>query len=111
MPDQPPVHPGLVLRDRVLPGLRLTVTDAARKLRISRQTLHTILAGKASVTPDTALRLACHSDTEPRAWLALQQAYDLWHAKQRLADILRDMPVHPLPNSLQTEIGFHDRAC
>ena len=48
----PPTHPGEILREDVLPELRLTVTDAAVKLGVSRQTLHRILSGEAAVTAD-----------------------------------------------------------
>lgn len=81
-----PTHPGHILRDRILPSLSLSVSEAARKLRISRQTLHTILAGTASVTPEMALRLARLSDTQPEFWLSLQQQHDLWRVKEGLAE-------------------------
>ena len=37
-------HPGALLRDSVLPALKLSVSQAARDLMITRQTLHRILA-------------------------------------------------------------------
>ena len=49
---KPPPHPGEMLRQHVLPALRLPVTQAARELGITRQTLHRILAGSAAVTPE-----------------------------------------------------------
>ena len=39
-PKIPPTHPGEILREDVLPTLGMTVSDAARELRVSRQTLH-----------------------------------------------------------------------
>ena len=54
--DIPPIHPGAILAEEVLPALRLSVTDAAKKLRVSRQMLHRVLSGEASVTPEMALR-------------------------------------------------------
>ena len=50
-------HPGMLLRNHVLPGLGLSVSQAARDLGIARQTLHRILAGDAAITPEMAARL------------------------------------------------------
>ena len=105
-----PLHPGWILRDRVLPGLGLSVSQAARELRVARQTLHRVLAGTAAISPEMATRLARLSGTAPHVWLDLQQQYDLWHAEQALAAVLQLIPAHTLPASLQTEIGRrHDR--
>ncbi len=108
--DVPPVappHPGWILRDRVLPGLGLSVSQAARELRIARQTLHRILAGKAAVSPDMAIRLARLSGTTPGFWLEQQQRHDLWHVEQELTGILGLIPTHTLPAALRAEIGLH----
>jgi addiction module HigA family antidote len=105
-----PPHPGWILRDRVLPGLGLSVSQAARELRIARQTLHRVLAGTASITPEMAARLARLSGTAPQFWLNLQQQHDLWHAEQALSGVLSLIPTHTLPATIQTEIGHsHDR--
>jgi antitoxin HigA-1 len=42
--------------------------------------MNEIVTGKRAVTPDTALRLAKFTETEPEFWLNLQQAIDLWDA-------------------------------
>ncbi len=104
----PPPHPGWILRDQVLPGLGLSVSQAARELRIARQTLHRVLAGTAAVSPEMATRLARFSGTTPRFWLDRQQQHDLWHANQTLAGVLGLIPTHTLPDALQVEIGHHD---
>jgi len=100
----------LILRDRVLPGLGLSVSQAARELRIARQTLHRVLAGTASVTPEMAARLARLSGTTPHFWLDRQQRHDLWQAEQSLHGVLELIPTHTLSVAIQTEIGLlHDR--
>jgi addiction module HigA family antidote len=101
-----PPHPGWVLRNHVLPGLELSVSQAARELRISRQTLHRVLAGTAAVTPEMATRLARLLGTAPQFWLTLQQQHDLWHAEQALAGVLTLIPTHPLPPTVKTQIDF-----
>lgn len=104
-----PSHPGWILRDRVLPALGLSVSQAARELRIARQTLHRVLAGTAAVSPDMAARLARLSGTTPRFWLAWQQQHDLWQAEKALHGVLELIPTHTLPVALQAEIGLpHD---
>jgi antitoxin HigA-1 len=90
----PPVHPGEVLREDVLPALRLSVSAAARQLGIARQTLHKILAGRAAVTPEMAIRLGRFCGNGPGLWLRLQQTYDLWHAERELGDAVNRIPSH-----------------
>ncbi|NRR33305.1 HigA family addiction module antidote protein [Oxalobacteraceae bacterium] len=82
-----PPHPGLTLRDDVLPALGLSVTEAAQQLDVSRVTLSRVLNGRAAISPEMALRiqawLGVERGGEARLWLAEQCAYDLWQAQQR----------------------------
>lgn len=91
---RPPTHPGAILRDDVLPALELSVSEAARQLGVTRQTLHRIMAEKASITPEMAVRLGRFCGNGPGLWLRMQQAYDLWHAERILGTDLEKIPVH-----------------
>jgi addiction module HigA family antidote len=93
-PAMAPAHPGELLREDVLPALRLSVSEAARQLGVTRQTLHRILAETQGVTAEMALRLGRFCGNGPGLWLRMQQAYDLWHAERRLQDQLEKIPVH-----------------
>ena len=104
LPADPPPHPGAVLRNHVLPELRLTVTQAAHELAVARQTLHRVLAGTAAVTPEMAARLSRLCGIPADFWLNLQLTHDLWHAQRALADILDRIPAHALPDTLRTDI-------
>jgi addiction module HigA family antidote len=64
------------------------VTEAAKAMKISRQTLHRVLAGKSAVTPEMALRLGKFCGNGPDIWLRMQEAHDLWHAKRAIASDL-----------------------
>jgi len=76
-----PPHPGAILREDVLPELSLTVTEAARQLRVSRVMLSRIVNGRAGISAETALRLEKWlGSPSAESWLRLQVAYDLWHA-------------------------------
>lgn len=81
---RPPIHPGEILREDVLPALGLSVSEAARRLGVSRQQLHRILACTHPITTEMALRIGKFSGKGPAIWLRLQQAYDLWHAERRM---------------------------
>ncbi len=93
-PQRPPVHPGEILKEDVLPALGLSVSEAARQLRISRQTLHRILKGSHGITPEMAVRLGKFCGNGPGLWLRMQQSYDLWQANEKLSDELRQIPAH-----------------
>jgi addiction module HigA family antidote len=75
----PAMHPGELLRKDILPALGRTRAEIARLLGVSRQTLHAILAERAPVTPEMALRLGKLCGNGPELWLALQTRYDLEH--------------------------------
>jgi len=75
-----PTHPGDVFLNEFLVPLGITQREAATRLHISYPRMNEIVNGKRAVTPDTALRLARFTDTEPEFWLNLQQAVDLWDA-------------------------------
>jgi addiction module HigA family antidote len=78
-----PPHPGEVLKELCLEPLGVTVSEAARALDVSRQTLSAILNRRASITPEMALRLGLAFDTTPESWLMQQIQYDLWRAERR----------------------------
>ncbi len=88
-----PSHPGVTLREDVLPALRLTVKDAAAQLGVSRQTLHAILSEKSGVTPAMAVRLGKFCGNGPDLWLRMQMAHDLWQAERDLAEEVRGIPT------------------
>jgi len=94
-----PPHPGLTLRDDVLPALGLSVTQAADQLGVSRVALSRVLNGRAAISPEMALRieawLGVSRGGEARLWLAEQSAYDVWQAQQRLK--LAPIQVQPAP--------------
>ena len=93
-PERAPTHPGSIIQGDVLPALKMSVTQAAKHLHISRQALHRILAEKSSVTPDMALKLAKFCGNTPSFWLRLQQQWDLWYAEERLREELKGIPNH-----------------
>jgi addiction module HigA family antidote len=92
-PNRVPTHPGAILREDVLPAIGEPVAVVARQLGVTRQHLHRVLAEKAAVTPDMAVRLGKFCGNGPELWLRLQQAYDLWHAERELKKVIAKIPT------------------
>lgn len=87
-----PTHPGALLREDVLPALNMSVASAAKALGVSRQMLHRILAEKAPVTPEMAVRLGKFCGNGPDIWVRMQAAHDVAKATIELADEVRRIP-------------------
>jgi antitoxin HigA-1 len=71
-----PSHPGSLIKSD-LDELGVSVVEAARALGISRQQLHSVIAGRAGVTPEMALRLEKALGSTADTWLRMQMNYDL----------------------------------
>ncbi len=95
-----PPHPGLTLGDDVLPALGLTVSQAARQLKVARTTLSRLIQGRSAISPEMALRIQAWLGVErggdARLWLAEQNAYDMWQAHQKLKGELSKIKPAPL---------------
>jgi antitoxin HigA-1 len=76
-------HPGEFIREICLEPLNITVTEAARKLGVTRKALSELVNGKTGISTEMALRLSKGFNTTPESWLTQQMNYDLWKAKQR----------------------------
>jgi addiction module HigA family antidote len=87
MPMHNPVHPGQIVREDCIKALGITVTDAAKGLGVSRQSLSELLNGRMGVSAEMAIRLEKAGWSRADAWLRMQANYDLWQARQHEAGI------------------------
>ena len=78
------VHPGSILKDE-LEEFGITLTEFARQIAVPANRISRIIAGKRSVSGDTALRLGHWFGTDPQFWLNLQAQFDLVAADRRAA--------------------------
>lgn len=86
------LHPGFLVRQQCLAPNNLGVVDAARILGVSRQALSNVVTGRASISPEMAVRLAKAFGGTDEHWMQLQLAYDLAEVRKRADNI----QVHPL---------------
>ena len=91
-----PTHPGEVLREDVIKPLGLTVTEAAKRLGVTRKTLSALINCKASLSPEMAVRIGKATRTSPESWLYMQSKLDLWLAEQKPPVVEEFEEVAPL---------------
>jgi addiction module HigA family antidote len=92
----PPVHPGEILKEDVLPSVGLSVTAAAKALGVSRQMLHDILAERRPLSAAMCLKVSRLVGGSPEVWMRLQAAYDLKMAEQDKTVMQRVAQITPL---------------
>ena len=90
-----PTHPGAILREDVLPELKITQQELADRLGVSRRTVSEILNEHRPLTPDMAIRIGKLLNTTPESWLRMQQTLDLWELEQRGGDEHIHQPEAP----------------
>lgn len=98
-----PPHPGETLRVDVLPELKMTVTDAAGALGVSRVALSRVLNGAAGISPEMALRIEKWLGPEhggrAEIWLRMQSAYDLAQAEKAARSKLKKIKPVEVPKN------------
>jgi addiction module HigA family antidote len=72
-----PPHPGRVVRQECIEPLNLTITEAAKRLGVTRQALNNLVNEKAGISPEMAIRLSKAFGSSPEVWLGMQMEYDL----------------------------------
>jgi addiction module HigA family antidote len=92
----PPVDPGEILKEDVLPSVGLSVTAAAKALGVSRQMLHDILAERRPLSAAMCLKVSRLVGGSPEVWMRLQAAYDLKMAEQDKTVMKRVAQITPL---------------
>ncbi|MES2362119.1 MAG: HigA family addiction module antitoxin [Pseudomonadota bacterium] len=81
-------HPGDILAEEFLKPMQITPYRLAKEIHVPLTRIAAILAGKRSVTVDTALRLSRFFGTSEGFWSGLQMDYDTAVAKDALSEEL-----------------------
>ncbi len=86
------VHPGEVLEEE-LAEHGVAPTAFAREIDVPPNRVSQIIAGKRSVTGDTALRFGHWFGVDPQFWLNLQSQFDLAVAERKVGTAVRELPT------------------
>lgn len=93
-PNRCPTHPGAIFREISFPALKISKSEFAAALGISRQMLHGIFTEKHPITIEMAIRFGHVLGNGPELWINVQRAHDLWHAERRI-DLRKLKPLYP----------------
>ena len=82
-----PAHPGEIVREEVLRPLALSVTDAARALGVTRQSLSALVNERAALSPEMALRLEAAFGIKADLMMRVQLGHSMAEVRARQAEI------------------------
>ena len=91
-PMHNPPHPGEFISEVYLEPFGVSGRELAKRLDVSASTLSRVLSGASRVSPEMALRLSKALGRSAESWLAMQDAHDLWVARQNF-DLSHVQPV------------------
>lgn len=80
-----PPHPGEFIREVYLEPFGISARQVAENLGVSASTFSRLLNGESNVSPEMALRLSKTLGRSPESWLAMQDHYNLWHARKNIS--------------------------
>ncbi len=81
------IHPGEILREEVITANELSITETAKLLGISRQSLNNIVHQKSDITPEMAFRIAKVFGGTADIWANLQTKYNLHLAAEKTKEL------------------------
>lgn len=87
MPMFNPPHPGELIRTEIIEPLGLSVTAAAKILRVSRPALSSLLNGNADLSGDMALRIEKAFGPKMDTLMRMHSAYDIARTRRRESKI------------------------
>jgi addiction module HigA family antidote len=82
MPMKNPAHPGRIVRNACLEPLGLSITEGAKILGVTRQTLTKVVNGKSGISAEMAIRLSKAFGSTAEIWIRMQASYDLAQARK-----------------------------
>ena len=85
VPQQPPMHPGRLMRD-VLSQFSVPVSEAARRMEFSRASFYRVIQGNAPISAELALKFAQLTGGSPNFYLRMQSEFDIWQTRSLLKD-------------------------
>lgn len=93
-----PPHPGFTVKRMLIDGAGLSVTEAAKALKVGRVTLSKLLNQRSGISAEMAVRLSLALNTSSEMWINMQGMYDLWQAEKKrkqLKSNIKRIKIYP----------------
>ena len=78
-----PPHPGELIKE-TMETLNLSARALAKALDVAPSTVQRLISGKSDISPEMAIRLSIVIGSSEQVWMGMQDAYDLWQARQSI---------------------------
>jgi len=78
-----PPHPGELIKE-TMEMLNLSARALAKALDVAPSTVQRLISGKSDISPEMAIRLSIVIGSSEQVWMGMQDAYDLWQARQSI---------------------------
>ncbi len=78
-----PPHTGAFIKEVYLMPFNISARTVAEKLKVSPSTFNRLVNKESNISPEMALRLSKTLGRTPESWLAMQDLYNLWYAKNK----------------------------
>ena len=78
MKRRKPTHPGIVFHQDVILPKKITISQVARELGVSRKTMSEIINGRCRLSVVMACKIGNYTKTSSISWLEMQNKLDLW---------------------------------
>ena len=82
-----PVHPGRFPRTEIVEAHGLSITEAAKILRVSRPTLSSLLNARADLSGEMALRFEKAFGVDRETLMRMQNSWDIARTRSREKEI------------------------
>ncbi|MFI3271264.1 MAG: HigA family addiction module antitoxin [Pseudomonadota bacterium] len=94
----PPIHPGEILLEDFLNPMQISQNRLALDTGMPQSRIQAIVAGKRSISADTAIRLSAYFRNSAEFWLNAQSLYELQLAEysgEKATIVARVIPYLP----------------
>ncbi|WP_448178160.1 HigA family addiction module antitoxin [Serratia marcescens] len=78
-----PPHSGELIKE-TMETLNLSARALAKALDVAPSTVQRLISGKSDISPEMAIRLSIVIGSSEQVWMGMQDAYDLWQARQSI---------------------------
>ena len=75
--NRKPTHPGKIFKEEILDQIGISITEASKRLSVTRKALSEVLNEKSALSPEMAIKWGIATNTNPDTWFNIQKKLTL----------------------------------